>query len=116
LGRRYSWNEGATWIPYVFSAERLRIHWVTTDPDATSRAFLLYGEPVTSAGSGGSSGPRPPAYPRLIKIDITGLHERRCTADDFETWVLESPSGQCVLGRQVCAPQAALMTGGDGMR
>jgi len=93
----YSWNEGVTWQSYTFSEEKLRIRWITTDADSVSRSFLLYGESVSSSSSTSNA----KAYPRLIKIDFTGMHERRCTEEDFERWTLLSPTDECVLGRRI---------------
>ena len=89
---RYSWDEGATWTTFIFSPVKMRVRWLTTEPDSTSMLFLLYGE-ITSTTTATEY--------RTVQIDFSGLHETKCGPSDFETWTPAGEGEDCLMGSSV---------------
>ncbi|KAF2200159.1 vacuolar protein sorting/targeting protein 10 [Delitschia confertaspora ATCC 74209] len=86
-GRPNTW-ESIT-LDYKFRALEL-----TTVSDSTSLQFILVAK---RRGKGGI------AEEVVISVDFSGLHERKCEKDDFETWharVDEDKKATCVMGRK----------------
>lgn len=89
---RYSWNEGETWINYDFSQDKIRVEWLTTDPDSTSQTVIVIGNRKNANGK---------TETVLVHIDFSGIHERECEISDFESWSPHSDDSDCLLGRQI---------------
>ncbi|KAJ1973117.1 vacuolar protein sorting/targeting protein PEP1 [Dimargaris verticillata] len=96
----YSLNEGKSFSRYTFAPthRKQRIVAMTTEPQSTSRKFLLLGLSVEDS-----------AQFYVTTLDFTGVEQRKCVldinheeSDDFELW---SPTadrnGQCLFGREV---------------
>ncbi|KAJ1654422.1 vacuolar protein sorting/targeting protein PEP1 [Dispira simplex] len=96
----YSFDEGDTFSRYVFArgGTKQRVIALTTEPQSTSRHFLLLGM---------TDDPQPEFV--VTTLDFTTMAAEQCNldinheeTDDFELW---SPSadrdGQCLFGREV---------------
>ncbi|KAJ1945121.1 vacuolar protein sorting/targeting protein PEP1, partial [Kickxella alabastrina] len=103
----YSLDQGRTWLSLKLpeEARAMRVEFLTTTPDSTSRRFVMYGKK-----DGGSKG-------IVVGLDFTGVQPRMCqfdpldeknheNKDDFELFIpkhidLSSDQDGCVLGRKV---------------
>ena len=100
--RRYSFDNGKNWYEHKFSETPVKVKWLTTVPDSTTRKFLLFGKADDEYVA--------------VQIDLTRLDAPQCThacfitffinacagtADDFEYWVPPATDDQCILGHEV---------------
>ncbi|KAJ1997436.1 vacuolar protein sorting/targeting protein PEP1, partial [Coemansia sp. S85] len=99
----YSLDQGKTWqsMKLPKEAHSMRIEFLTTTPDSTSRRFALYGR----QGDRGV----------IVGLDFTGVQPRICkfdprdekkhtNSDDFELFSptpIDSRGDECILGRKV---------------
>lgn len=40
----YSWDEGDTWHSFTFSAQKIRVSNIITEPTNSALSFILYGK------------------------------------------------------------------------
>ncbi|KAJ7579921.1 vacuolar protein sorting/targeting protein 10 [Mycena floridula] len=91
----FSTDEGLNWREYTFSQDKIRVWYIVTVPEDTSRRFILFGQNARTKEW------------LAIHIDFSALVQRQCILDvqgspnDFELW---SPSDDrtetCLFGRQ----------------
>ncbi|KAJ7579906.1 vacuolar protein sorting/targeting protein 10 [Mycena floridula] len=92
----FSTDEGLNWREYTFSQDKIRVWYIVTVPEDTSRRFILFGQNARTKEW------------VAIHIDFSALVQRQCVLnvqnsldDDFELW---SPSEEraetCLFGRQ----------------
>ena len=102
----YSWNEGLSWTPFVFTQKPVEIDNIIIEPSATSQKFMIYGSRTSETDK--NSEPVGVVY----FLDFGELHTTQCKGveapgspeSDYEKW---SPSdgrlgdSKCMLGHQV---------------
>ncbi|KAJ5533678.1 Vacuolar protein sorting/targeting protein 10 [Penicillium frequentans] len=87
---QYSIDHGKEWEDLELK-HKIKTSFLTTTPDSTSLKFLLVGK--KSDGNGDL----------IYSINFEGLHERKCTKDDVETWparVDENGKADCLMGHK----------------
>ena len=87
---QYSLDHGKEWEKPIELKHKIKPLFLTTTPDSTSLKFLLVG----ISGDDGYV---------IYSIDFEGLHERKCTKDDLETWtarVDEDGKPDCLMGHK----------------
>ncbi|KAE8355858.1 vacuolar protein sorting/targeting protein 10 [Aspergillus coremiiformis] len=88
----YSLDHGKQWAS-VELPDKIYPTMVTTTPDSTSLKFIIIGSPKES---------REGEY-IIYSVDFSGLHERKCGADDFEKWPArldEDGNPDCLMGHK----------------
>ncbi|KAJ5691652.1 Vacuolar protein sorting/targeting protein 10 [Penicillium malachiteum] len=87
---QYSIDHGKEWEEIELK-HKVKTLFLTTTPDSTSLKFLLVGMKNDNDGY------------IIYSIDFEGLHERKCTKDDVETWaarVDEKGEPDCLMGHK----------------
>eukprot|EP01090_Pellita_catalonica_P001691 TRINITY_DN1144_c0_g1_i2.p1 TRINITY_DN1144_c0_g1~~TRINITY_DN1144_c0_g1_i2.p1 ORF type:complete len:826 (-),score=181.56 TRINITY_DN1144_c0_g1_i2:53-2530(-) len=88
----FSWNEGGDWTECEFSNELIDATNIVIEPTATAVSFLLYGTRNNKDGTDTGV---------VVHLDFSTLHERECTADDYEEWSPKDGDGEfCLLGEK----------------
>jgi len=106
----WSEDQGRTWKSYKFANRQMTVEDIATIPSDTSRKFMLIANPGD------------PVDRKIIQLDFTGLHDRKCKslltedklmtgvldindpeAGDFELWTPQNPdpdAGSCLFGHE----------------
>ena len=89
---RYSIDQGKTWEKFELK-HKIKPSFLTTTPDSTTLKFLLAGY---ADGEGKTK-------EFMYSLDFEGLHQRKCTKDDTETWTArmdEKGQPDCLMGHK----------------
>ncbi|RHZ50479.1 hypothetical protein Glove_498g22 [Diversispora epigaea] len=92
----YSYDYGANWIKYDLGI-KIRAKMLTSDPKSESQSFILIGSFLPNENKDNKY------HHCTFKIDFKNLHDRKCTANDFEVWIPKKPNGNpdCLMGTTV---------------
>ncbi|KAI8640138.1 hypothetical protein BD408DRAFT_445362 [Parasitella parasitica] len=94
----YSWDQGETWHFYEFSADKIRVKTLTTDPKSSTLKFVIIGY---SRGLERSQ--------MVITVDFSETKHQKCILNkddegrsDFERWIPQDDDGDyaCLLGKK----------------
>ncbi|CAG8513439.1 13693_t:CDS:10 [Funneliformis mosseae] len=89
----YSYDRGENWNEHLLK-DNIRARFLTTDPDSTTKKFLLFGSIISDHDSNN-------LY-YMFYLDFSNLFDRNCNDNDFENWVARNldTGPDCLMGKR----------------